>query len=85
MRKIDFEEYLMETHAELHPTILDDDLIDAYQDWVCGLDIEDTIKYANDYARRQYCNGFMDSKSDHFAIPGGRPIPIGIRLVNNKE
>lgn len=40
-----FEQYLMEIHAkDYHGT--DDDMTDNYEKWVCELDTEEVMKYA---------------------------------------
>ena len=46
---IDFEEFLQYKHMELFPQILDDELPDAFDEWLEELQFEDFIKYANEY------------------------------------
>jgi hypothetical protein len=45
-----FEEFLQDMHYELHPTLLDDDLPDAFNDWISNLDSEAWIEMGNGYA-----------------------------------
>ena len=45
-----FEQFLAERHAELHPTILDDDLIEAFDDWLAELTSDEWIVLAEKYA-----------------------------------
>lgn len=46
-----FEGYLKEIHMENNPTILDDDLPDAYNDWVASLQADDFIAFADNYVQ----------------------------------
>ncbi len=47
-----FEYFLAEKHLEAEPQILDDDLPDAFNDWLTTLDVEEFIKYGDEYARQ---------------------------------
>jgi len=51
MKYIDFEDYLQEQHQVENPTILDDDLPDAYGDWIENLSSDEWIVYGNRFAR----------------------------------
>ena len=51
-RADDFENWLMEYHAEENPEILDDMLPDCFNDWVCDLDSDEWIRLGNKYARK---------------------------------
>lgn len=52
-KKPDFETYLMEKFCEGDgANCLDDDMPDAFSDWVVELDVDDIIKYANEYANK---------------------------------
>jgi hypothetical protein len=42
-----FDTYLADTHAELFPEVLDDDMPDHFENWVTGLEPEEVIIYAN--------------------------------------
>ena len=44
-----FEEYLKELHCKEHPMILDDDLLDAYDAWLVEIEVDDWIKYAEEW------------------------------------
>jgi hypothetical protein len=45
----DFEEFLAEVHHELHPETLDDDMSDAFDNWLGQLDGEEYIEYGNKF------------------------------------
>lgn len=51
----DFEDYLQEKHAEQYDG-LDDEMPEDYEEWLVDLDINDVIKWANEYAK--VCNPF---------------------------
>lgn len=49
----DFEDYLMDVfHRGDGATCLDDDMPDAFNEWVVDVEIDDIIKYANEYANK---------------------------------
>ena len=48
--KNDFENFLMEKHAEQYVGT-DDMMPDDFNDWVTDLDVEDLIKFGNEFAR----------------------------------
>jgi len=52
-----FIDYLAEKHAEENPTILDDDMPDAFDDWMAELEQEYLIKHADIYAGIKYHEG----------------------------
>ena len=45
-----FEEYLQEMHMKEEPYVLDDDLPDAFSEWLCELDPDDMMVHADTYA-----------------------------------
>ena len=47
----DFEDFLQCYHCENNPEILDDDLPDAYNDWISDLSVDDWIELGNKYAK----------------------------------
>ena len=51
----DFEDFLMEKHAEQYQG-LDDEMPDDYEEWLADLDPNEFIKYGNQYAK--VCNPF---------------------------
>ncbi len=53
----DFEDYLQEKHAEQY-TGLDDEMPDDYETWLADLDVNDLIKYGNQYGKICYEKGF---------------------------
>ncbi len=52
--KIDFEQYLQEKFVEYNSNILDDDIPDAYADWIGEVDPEDIIQFGQKYAEEIY-------------------------------
>jgi hypothetical protein len=46
-----FEAWLQETHQAEHPTILDDELPDAFSDWVSNLEGWEITEYAKTYVK----------------------------------
>lgn len=48
-----FEKYLEEKHMEQEPTVLDDDLPDAFDHWVCNIGYDLTIAYAEKWHTEQ--------------------------------
>ena len=51
MKFKNFEEWLQYKHAEWYPEILDDDLPDAYNDWLSDLSEDDWFSYGDMYAK----------------------------------
>lgn len=47
----DFKEFLQYQHMQDEPCVLDYDLPDAYNNWICNLDYEDWLALADKYAR----------------------------------
>lgn len=45
-----FEDYLKDIHAESYQGT-DDDMPDSFDNWVTDLQIDDLIKYANDWGK----------------------------------
>ena len=46
-----FEAYLQEVHQEEYPELLDDDLPDAFIDWIATAEGDDLVEYAKHYFR----------------------------------
>lgn len=44
-----FEAYLQEVHQSENPELLDDDLPEAFNDWVSNLEGDDLVEYAQNY------------------------------------
>jgi hypothetical protein len=51
-----FENYLMEYFCKVEPTILDDDIPDAFVDWLEKIDIEDVIDCAEKWHTQEIKN-----------------------------
>ena len=64
----DFERFLMGVHAEsirgTENDCLDDDMVDAFDDWVVELDIEVLIKYADIYAQMMNIEWYKEAVAD---------------------
>ena len=52
----DFEDFLQEKFIESNPTVLDDDIPDAFDQWITWIEPADFIIYGNQYAK--VCNPF---------------------------
>ena len=50
-----FETFMIDEHAKQYHG-LDDEMPDDYEEWLVDLDVNDLIKYANQYAK--VCNPF---------------------------
>jgi hypothetical protein len=48
---VDFEQYLMDCFMKV-VGCLDDDLPDAFDEWLEGLDVDDWLNYGDNYKRR---------------------------------
>ena len=44
-----FEDWLMMEHAKQNPTILDDDLPDAFNNWICFFEPDEWLHYGELY------------------------------------
>ena len=53
MKHKNFEDFLMDYHCKTHPMILDDDLPDAYDDWLCNLEPCDWVDFGDKYLKEQ--------------------------------
>jgi hypothetical protein len=62
MRKQNFEEFLQDYHYINNPQLLDDDLPDAFDDWLVELQADDWIKLAEKWQDRQEAKENIDDK-----------------------
>ena len=46
-----FEQFLQDRHIETEPAVLDDDLPDAFNDWLTRLDVDEWLEYGQEYAK----------------------------------
>lgn len=53
MKYHDFEDFLQAQHQKENPTILDDDLPNAYNEWLEYLDEFDWMMYGNTFAQHK--------------------------------
>ena len=44
-----FEEFLLNKFCTNKPEVFDDELYEAFNDWLAELDVDEIIKYANEY------------------------------------
>ena len=49
MPHVNFEDFLQEQHILRNPTLLDDDIPDAFDDWLGNLDTEEWIALGDAY------------------------------------
>jgi hypothetical protein len=77
-----FDEWLQYKHSEWHPELLDDDLPDAYGDWLAGLSEDEWIDYGNRFAAQflaqhiQEVNGIPHNYGD---------FPVEVKDVVKKK
>ena len=57
MKYRDFEQYLQFKFMEDEPQVLDDDIPDAFNDWIEQQDVLDVIEWADEYANKKYVEG----------------------------
>lgn len=57
MKNQTFEQFLQDIHFQLFPMILDDDLPDAFEDWIAEIDVEKVLEWGNLYGKQQYLIG----------------------------
>lgn len=51
-KKIDFEDYLQDKFIRDNPHVLDDDIPDAFSEWIAELSIDEVIVYANEWGAK---------------------------------
>ncbi len=56
-KKETFEEFLREAHYNIYPEVVDDDLPDHFECWLCDLDVEKTMEWAELYGKQQFLAG----------------------------
>ena len=49
LEQVWFENFLKDTHYDLHPSVLDDDLPDHYDNWISSLSEKEIRDYAEDW------------------------------------
>ena len=57
MNTITFEEFLKDVCFRVHPSVLDDDMPDFFENWIGKLDVEDYMKWGEIFGREQYIRG----------------------------
>jgi len=51
MKNKTFENYLQEQFIKTEPQVLDDDLTDAFDNWITDLDVQEVIDYAEAWGK----------------------------------
>ena len=51
-KKADFEDYLQDKFIRDNPHVLDDDIPDAFSDWISDLDPMELIELANEWGKK---------------------------------
>ena len=51
-----FNQHLKETFIRMNPDVQDDDIPDAYDEWIGWLNAQEFIKFAEDYGRELQYN-----------------------------
>ena len=64
LEKESFEDFLMEKHAEQAEGVLDDDMPDDFENWLIDLEIDDVMKYADEYINQAKVK--LDKKISNF-------------------
>lgn len=67
MLKRTFEDFLKEVHFKIFIQVLDDDLVEDFDNWLENLDGEEYIKWGEFYGREQYLAGqgsILEDKED---------------------
>ena len=62
MKYRDFEQYLQFKFLEDEPQVLDDDIPDAYESWIVEQDIDDVIKWADEYGNEKFMDGIESAR-----------------------
>jgi hypothetical protein len=57
-KKNSFEDFLREKHSDQYVG-LDDDMCDDESDWICNLDGDELITYADSYGRKMFLAGMQ--------------------------
>ena len=57
LKKRTFEDFLQERHANIFPTLLDDDMPDHFDDWIGEQDGANMMDFAELYGKEQYLAG----------------------------
>jgi hypothetical protein len=63
MRKQTFEQYLMNDVWEPEG-VLDDDIQDAFEAWLEGVDVAQVMEYAEDYGNKLYRQAYIEGGID---------------------
>ena len=89
MKNQTFNEFLEEWHIELYPELLDDDLPDAYDNWLADLSADDFIKYGDFYGKTLYLKGKEEVYNEQLEKLQKKDIEtkdqVDLDLNNNKN
>ena len=64
----DFEDFLNEKFYKENPMTLDDEWPDLFSDWVADLDIQDVIKWADEFASVRVIKALEDLQRKYFKV-----------------
>lgn len=89
-----FEDFLKDKFMEEEPAILDDDLPDAFDHWTSNLDVDEAMKFAEEWA--EFCPDCLGSgevstmervyaNEPHMADIGVAPCPNPIHPWNKEK
>jgi|GEM_PF-4511171 len=59
MKNQSFDSFLQDVHAKGYNGT-DDDMPDAYESWLMGLDVQEIMDFAEEYGVEIYKKGFID-------------------------
>lgn len=62
MKHKDFEDYLQDKFIRENPSVLDDDVPDAFSEWLADADVSDVIRWADAYARHCFSEGMLSGQ-----------------------
>lgn len=62
MNHKDFEDFLQDKFIRNNPMVLDDDVPDAFSEWLEDIDVNDLIKFADQYAKKIDCSNMTHKK-----------------------
>jgi hypothetical protein len=51
MKHKDFEDFLLDKFAKENPQVLDDEYAEAFDEWLADLDVDQFIKYGDQYKK----------------------------------
>ena len=68
-RTKDFEQFLIDFHASDYVGT-DDDMVEAFEDWIQDLDLDVILKLADTYGNSRHIDGYKEAVADTNKIWG---------------